>query len=205
MGRDDGPIIKPQHIVKARVVEVADVNDHPEAGRFLQELNPQGRQAPRRALLKGGKVAPVRHEVPAAPGEPNEPDSQLVEDREKLDIRPQRVRALKREEQGQLPLPHRRSCLFSCAAKRKQAGGLPHLGVEVADLGQSHAQGHLRDIFAGNKQGADEDVHPGGAEVLQIKSLNDPRLPLKAQAKDIHQKVIMGINNDGGWHGEKLL
>ena len=94
-------------------------------GREPEELRP---------LLKGEKVTPVRHEIPAAPGEANEPDPQLVKHREKLNILPQRVHALKGEEQGQPALPHRRPCLLNCAAERKQAGGLPHLSVEAADL-----------------------------------------------------------------------
>ena len=124
--------------------------------------------------------------------------AELVKDGEKLKIAAQGVDPLERQEESELPLLHGTPCLLGRAAEREEPRGLPHLGMEIAYLPQGLAQRHLGDVFACDEERADQHVDPRGTQVVEIETLYDAGLPSSAKTGDVHQKVVMGIDDDGG-------
>lgn len=142
VGGDDRPVGELHHIREALVVQVGDVDQHPEGERLFHQPVAEGgepRLLPLRLVAVEGAV---RGKVAAAPAEPHHPHAQLIKDRQQLLLVPERLHPLEGEEQGDLPRAQRGFDL-GIAAAEGQLGGLPELGVEGADLTQRLVQGPL--------------------------------------------------------------
>ena len=92
-------------------------------------------------------MAAIRREVAPAPGEPDEANAELVEDGQELQAGPQGIDPLEGEEEGDPSSLHDAPGLRGGAAEGELPRRFPHLRVQVADLLQRDAQGHLRDVL----------------------------------------------------------
>src|SRR5450830_308183 len=99
-----GPVIEMEQVFHSLIIEVADVEIHPETGGFLRHLDAKVRQPAFPPLLHRIKETSVRCIVSAAPRHPDAPHSQLVEDTQQTEIVPDGLQALERKKNGKLPL-----------------------------------------------------------------------------------------------------
>src|SRR5450830_529785 len=99
-----GPVIEMEQVFHSLIIEVADVEIHPETSGFLHHLDAKVRQPALLSLLHRTKETSVRCIVSAAPCHPDAPHSQLVEDTQQTEIVPDGLQALERKKNGKLPL-----------------------------------------------------------------------------------------------------
>ncbi|MPM48795.1 hypothetical protein SDC9_95522 [bioreactor metagenome] len=148
VGRHDGAVEEFEDVFHPFVVEMADVEVHPEAEGLPEGPDAEFREPPLPPLLRRVEEAPVGGVVPPAPCDAHTPDAELEKDPEEGEVVPYGVQPFKREEKGKLSPSVGLQDLAGAPAEGEEPRAFLHFGVEGADVVERPAEAHLGEVPA---------------------------------------------------------